>query len=267
MLGFFCLHFRESVNILIPIFVLMRKLLAYPLSLLSAASFMLWLLIFDPIQRVTLNLFGYQAHKRVIDFLNAGLISSLYLGFNRVSFKNEHQLPTDAPLIFASNHQSLMDIPPLIWFFRKHHPKFVSKKELGKGIPSVSYNLRRGGAALIDRKNPREATRELIRFGNYLSEHKRSAVIFPEGTRSRTGEPKKWRRIGLATIMKKIPEGYVVPVTINNSYKIFQYGMFPLGIGNHIKIDTHAPLKISDFNNPDELIDQAEQIVNAYIKP
>jgi len=36
-------------------------------------------------------------------------------------------------------------------YFWTYKPKFISKIELGKGIPSVSYNLRHGGAALIDR--------------------------------------------------------------------------------------------------------------------
>ena len=31
--------------------------------------------------------------------------------------------------------------------------KFVSKKELGRGIPSISYNLRNGGSILIDRES------------------------------------------------------------------------------------------------------------------
>jgi 1-acyl-sn-glycerol-3-phosphate acyltransferase len=33
----------------------------------------------------------------------------------------------------------------------------VSKKELGQGIPSISFNLRHGGSALIDRKDPKQA--------------------------------------------------------------------------------------------------------------
>ena len=44
---------------------------------------------------------------------------------------------------------------------RKWHPKFISKKELGKGIPSVSYNLKYGGSALIDRKDPKQALPEI----------------------------------------------------------------------------------------------------------
>ena len=77
-------------------------------------------------------------------------------------------MPESGPLIIVTNHQSMYDIPPLIWYLRKYHPKFVSKKELGKGIPSVSFNLRHGGSALIDRKDRRQARAELERLGAYI---------------------------------------------------------------------------------------------------
>ena len=61
------------------------------------------------------------------------------------------------PYIIVCNHQSLYDIPPLIWYLRQIHPKFISKKELGRGIPSVSFNLRHGGSLLIDRAKAKDA--------------------------------------------------------------------------------------------------------------
>src|SRR5690606_2165740 len=129
-------------------------------------------------------------------------------------------IPRDVPLIIVSNHQSMWDISPISWYLRKYHPKFISKVELGKGIPSISFNLRNGGSILIDRKNPRQAIMEMVKFSKYLQEFKRSGVIFPEGTRSKTGVPKPFRRTGLQTLFKKIPDGYVVPVTFNNSWKL-----------------------------------------------
>jgi 1-acyl-sn-glycerol-3-phosphate acyltransferase len=72
-------------------------------------------------------------------------------------FENIERLPKNAPIIFVSNHQSMYDIIAMIWFLRRFHCKFVSKKELGKGIPSISYNLRNGGSVLIDRKDPKQA--------------------------------------------------------------------------------------------------------------
>jgi 1-acyl-sn-glycerol-3-phosphate acyltransferase len=109
-------------------------------------------------------------------------------------FNNKHKLPLNRPLIIASNHQSTYDIPPLIWYFRKHFPKFIAKKELGKGFPSISYNLRHGGAVLIDRKDPIAAVSALEGFCDNIKKNRWSVVIFPEGTRSRNGQPKSFQR-------------------------------------------------------------------------
>ena len=129
------------------------------------------LLIFHPIQWLFFNVFGYQAHKKSVDYLNFFILACLRVLGTTFKIKVPENLPNDAPIIIVSNHQSLWDIPPLIWHLRKLHPKFVSKIELGKGIPSVSYNLRHGGAVLIDRKNPRQALSEMLKFANYLSEN------------------------------------------------------------------------------------------------
>tara|TARA_R110002073_G_scaffold57778_4_gene146678 strand:- start:85281 stop:85868 length:588 start_codon:yes stop_codon:yes gene_type:complete len=188
----------------------------------------------------------------------------LILG-TRVSFKNAHAIETGQPLIIVSNHQSMYDISPLSWYFRKHHPKFISKKSLGKGIPSVSYNLRHGGAALIDRKNPRQALPELIRFGEYIEKTKRSCVIFPEGTRSIDGNPKKFQTKGLEILLKKIPSAVLVPVTINNSWKTVRYGKFPMGIGIHITFHCDKPLKNSNFTDKEVLINTIESTITKNI--
>jgi 1-acyl-sn-glycerol-3-phosphate acyltransferase len=152
------------------------------------------------------------------------------------------------------------DIPPIIWYFRAHHPKFVSKIELGKGIPSVSYNLRHGGSALIDRKDSRQALTEIAKLGKYIEATNRSAVIFPEGTRSRNGHPKKFQPMGLKVLMKQSPSALLVPVSINNSWKILRYGKFPYGIGSHLTFQVHKP--IENNGSPDELIAQIEAVIN-----
>lgn len=196
--------------------------------------------------------------------MNWFLIKSLLILGIRVQVENKHNLPENTTLIFVANHQSTFDIPPIIWYFRKHYPKFVSKKELGKGIPSISFNLKHGGAALIDRKDPKQALSELGKFAKRINENKWSAAIFPEGTRSRTGKPKAFSVNGLKMIAKYNPEGYVVPLSINNSWKVFKYGKFPLGIGSPIKIITHQPIKINSMPF-DELITKVEADVKSAI--
>ena len=222
----------------------MINFIAYPLSVVYFTCFWLTLLIFHPIQWFCFNVFGYSTHKKSVDYLNFFLVRCLHLLGVRYTFNNNFKIPTDKPLIIVTNHQSMNDIPPIIWFMRKYHPKFISKKELGKGIPSVSYNLRHGGSVLIDRKQGIASIRAIEEFAKRVKENNWAAVIFPEGTRSRDGQPKPFKTKGLITLMKHIPNAVIVPITINNSWKTLKYGKFPMGIGAHIKFDVHKPIEM-----------------------
>lgn len=224
----------------------MQKLLAYPLSVLYLIAFSLALLVFHPIQWVCFNVFGYEQHRKSVALLNLCLMRCTHFLGTTYSFENKNDLPTDRPLIIVPNHQSLHDISPIIWYMRKWHPKFVSKSELGKGIPSVSYNLRHGGSVLIDRNDSRQSLNAIAKLGRYIEEHHRSAVIFPEGTRSLTGHPKPFKLTGLKVLMRNAPSAWVVPISIDNSWKMMRYGKFPLGIGNHISFVVHSPIEITD---------------------
>ena len=238
----------------------MKKILSYPLSLVYYFFFGFLLLIFRPIQWLCLRIGGYNAHRKSVIWLNFFITHLIYLLGGRISFKFHHSLPENVPLIVVANHQSLHDIPPFFWYLRKQHPKFVSKIELGKGIPSVSYNLRHGGSALINRKDPKQALSTLLDFGRYLEENKYAGVIFPEGTRSRTGVPKRFSSNGMKMLVQSAPSAYIVPVTINNSWKLLKHGNFPLELGVHLRFDVHKPLKASDFDF-DDLFNQVEETV------
>ncbi len=235
------------------------KLFSYLLTSLFFICFGLVLVIFHPIQWVCLKIFGYNAHKASVSILNWLIMRCTNLLGTQYNFENTHNIPTNRPLIVVSNHQSMYDIPPIIWYMRKYHPKFVSKIELGKGIPSVSFNLRHGGSALIDRKDPKQSIAELQKLGKYIEKHNRSAVIFPEGTRSRNGLPKPFRTTGLKVLMKNAPSALIVPISINNSWKLLRYGKFPMGLGSHLKFKVHPP--IENKGNVDELIAQVEATI------
>ncbi|MCW5518229.1 1-acyl-sn-glycerol-3-phosphate acyltransferase [Aureitalea sp. L0-47] len=241
------------------------KLLSYPLTVLFYLVFGLFLLLFDPIQRICLNLFGYSAHKKSVDYFNLFVVRSLHLLGTTYSIKIPDYLPDKAPVIIASNHQSMWDIPPLIWFLRKLHVKFISKKELGKNIPRISYNLKYGGSVLIDRKNPNQATSEIVKMGRYIQQYNRAVVIFPEGTRSRTGMPKPFKRKGLMTLFENAPDAWILPVSISNSWKLQRFGMFPIPIGTHFILKAHPAIKIAG-QDTNELIDKVEHLVISEIE-
>lgn len=207
----------------------------------------------------------YRGHKIAVDLMNGTLTYLLYVLGTRIKFISKYPIPENVPLIIVSNHQGMNDISPISWFMRKHHPKFVSKLELGKGIPSVSYNLRHGGSVLIDRKDSRQALTALKEFGQYIEKNNFSAVIFPEGTRGKDGVPKRFSENGLKMLTKYAPSAYVIPMTINNCWKLNKNGKFPLELGVKITFELHEPIKANSMEF-EKLFEKVENTVkNAVI--
>ena len=173
-----------------------------------------------------------------------------------LKFINKADLPTDRPIIFVANHQSLFDIIGMIWYLRKNFPVFVSKQELSKGIPSISYNLQKSGAALIDREDGKQAVVEIAKLGKMIEETKFSACIFPEGTRSKTGVMKPFAVGGVAILMKKSLNALIVPVAIENVNKLNPKGYFPLVSLQNLRWTVLSPIERAN-KTPEEVVEEA----------
>lgn len=243
----------------------MKKVFGYFLTPIVAIVFFLTLCIFHPLQWLAYKFGGYSAHKKVVDFLNLCLMRSLYLSGNTVKFINNQHLPVGRPIIFISNHQSMFDIPPLIWYLRKYHAKFISKIELTRGIPSISFNLKYGGAANIDRKDQRQSIMEIVKLGQRMKDNKWSAVIFPEGTRSKNGKVKPFRAAGIATLLKKCPEALLVPIVIKNSWAVIKYGYYPVNAFTQMQVEVLTPIE-PDKTPAEELVLTIENKIRAALK-
>ncbi len=242
----------------------MRKLLGYILSAIHYPAFGFLLLLFQPIQWLCYNLGGYDPHKRSVDILNGLLTSTYYLLGNRVTFINRQQLPEGRPIIFIANHQSMYDVPPLIYHLRRYHAKFISKVELTKGILSISYNLKVGGGANINRNDPRQSITELLKLAGRMKDNNWSTVIFPEGTRSKDGQVRTFQSAGIATILKKCPNALLVPIAINNAWKMVQYGIYPLSTFEHLTFEVLTPVE-PNSRPADELVKQIEETIKTKV--
>nr|WP_062057516.1 lysophospholipid acyltransferase family protein [Aquimarina longa] len=242
----------------------MKKVLRYPLSIVFYLFFGLTLVIFHPLQWLGAKLGGASGHRGVVNIMNLCLLRCLHTLGVTFSFKNKYSLPKNQPLILVSNHQSMFDIPMISWYLRKYKPKFISKIELGKGIPSISFNLRHGGNVLIDRKNPKQSIPALSEFGKFIKKNNFSAVIFPEGTRSKDGKLKSFAPTGLKILFKNAPNALIVPITINNSWKLVRLGNFPMEIGVHMTLEVLEPMSIDKV--PEILLEKIEERITLAVR-
>ncbi|SDM83173.1 1-acyl-sn-glycerol-3-phosphate acyltransferase [Daejeonella rubra] len=243
----------------------MNKLFGYILTPIHYLLFGLFLCLFHPVQWVCLKLGGQEGHKKSVDLLNFFLLGTYFIMGSRIIFKNPYDLPTDRPIIFIANHQSMYDIPALIWFLRRYHAKFISKIELTKGIPSISFNLKYGGGANIDRKDSKQAVSEIFKLAERMQKFNWSTVIFPEGTRAKNGQLKPFAIGGVATLLKKVPNALIVPIAINGSWKLVQYGKFPLSAGQKITWEVLEPIE-PEKKTMEEIVAAAEEAIKEALK-
>jgi 1-acyl-sn-glycerol-3-phosphate acyltransferase len=146
-------------------------------------------------------------------FFLARVLGGLRLDFTRYSG------PLPRVFLIVSNHQSLADIPALALTFPRHALRFLAKRELSHGIPYISTALRLGGHGLISRTaNYREGQQELKRFAG-LTQQGICPVVFPEGTRSRTGRVRDFFAGAVRIILDSSPVP-VLSVAVDGGFRV-----------------------------------------------
>ncbi len=88
--------------------------------------------------------------------------------------------------------------------------------------------MRRSGAALIDRTDAKQAIAEIARLGKHIGQLRHSAVIFPEGTRSASGQMRPFATGGVGILLKRAPAALIVPIAICGTGHFNPKGVFPL---------------------------------------
>lgn len=130
------------------------------------------------------------------------------------------QISRDRPQVIAANHQSMYDVYVLATRVpvRFH---FVAKKEL-RGIPIFGRAAAAAGHVFIDRGDRAAAIESLKVAGAKIHEARSSAIVFPEGTRSRTGALQPFKKGPFVMALEAgVP---IVPTVLDGTFDILPKG-------------------------------------------
>ena len=132
----------------------------------------------------------------------------------RVTVEGLENLP-EGTAVFVSNHQSYFDIPLALGYLGD--PKgLVSKKEIDR-IPFIRQWMRELGCVFLDRENLRASVAALGDASDRVAAGY-SMVVFPEGTRTETGEVGEFKAGAFKIAQKnKVP---VVPFVLEGSSRL-----------------------------------------------
>ncbi len=164
--------------------------------------------------------------------------------------------PKDESVIYAPNHNSLMDVP-FFYMALRRFPSMMAKKELFK-VPVMHGCLMSLKCIKIDRKSAHSIV-EAVRSGCRMVESGHSLVVFPEGTRSKTGEIGKFKN-GAFKIAERTGCP-IVPVVIKNDRFLLE-GARSLGLVDiYIKFLPKIETKNLSAEEEKNLTERVEDIV------
>lgn len=165
----------------------------------------------------------------------------------------------DGPFVIISNHQSLLDIPLL--HLLNCNFRWVSKIENFK-VPVLGLTMKMAGYIPLERGNTESVARMMEKAESYIRQGV-SVLVFPEGTRSSSGIPGKFKsgafRLAIST---GVP---VLPVIIDGTYQVLPKKGLLFASGHPVKMKILEPVttELMGISDPDEMADWFEQMVTS----
>lgn len=157
----------------------------------------------------------------------------------RVKVSGLEQLDRNRTYVFASNHQSIYDIP-ILFASLPFQLRIIAKNSLGR-IPFLGWHLGRTGHLLVDRSKPGAGV--VKKMTRLVSEH-HSLIVFPEGTRSVDGTVARFKG---GSFVLAVDSGLpIVPVSVVGSRQVMTKGRLMVCPGE-VTVTVHAPVETASL--------------------
>jgi 1-acyl-sn-glycerol-3-phosphate acyltransferase len=152
--------------------------------------------------------------------------------------------------VFVANHQSFLDVFA-VYGWLPNNFKWLMKKEIRK-VPFVGTACAVAGHIFVDRSNPRAALQSMDHIKKELVDGI-STVIFPEGTRTKTGEMGRFKQGAFKIAMDMgLP---VVPLSLGGFFKAMPSGQAFANPRARVSLHIGKPIDISQFNDINEAME------------
>ena len=174
-----------------------------------------------------------------------------------IEFENLELIDSERPQVVIANHTSWYDVLALV-----HVPGttlFVAKKELSK-IPIFGRAIGGCGHIFIDRQDRNAAVQSLGAAKDLLEKESPTVIMFPEGTRSKTGELQKFKK---GAFVLAIQTGVdIVPAAIIGSRDVMNKGSWKITPGTiTVRFGTPIPVEGLGMDDRNELTERARAAV------
>ncbi len=170
----------------------------------------------------------------------------------KITLRGRELLPNE-PVILVSNHLSDFD-PMAVLAVLRRDIIYISKESNFK-IPIVGRFIRRTGFLAIDRENPMRAMRTLKRAAEFCKNDRVDVGIYPEGTRSKTGELLEFKPG--AFLLAKRANAPIVIMTTRGTDQIAK---------NFIRRRTHVTLEFIEVMDAETVQKMSMDELSVYVR-
>lgn len=180
-----------------------------------------------------------------------------------VDVKGRENIEPGTSYVFVANHQGQYDIL-LVCGYLGAEIRWMMKRSLEK-VPFLGIACKHAGYIFVDKGNAGKV-RATYRRAEEAMKNGASIMVFPEGSRSRTGRMGEFHR-GAFTLADEL-QLPVVPMTINGSYNVMPRGKALIEY-HRLSLTIHKPIyPISKGQeNIDYIKEESQRVINSALAP
>lgn len=226
---------------------------------------------------VFLNRIAYALYRPLCKKINAHIatviahrVFAIFSTYAHFRFIGDYSLVPTLPdqYLIISNHQSLLDIVVFMNYLDGKRLRFVAKKELADYVPLVSVMLKSDQHCLVQRSgSPSKAMQAVDSFAERVKKNNWLPVIFPEGTRSRTGAVGTFYSAGFRRFLSKAPMPVAV-AALDGGWEIASFSQITTKLKGHtyrakiLKVYPYPATKEEQLN----LLQEGKALIEAQLE-